>query len=183
MTLGLWDDGVPEDPAARDAPDAALELEAGRAALVAGALDEAALRLSIALRFAPALAPAVLEATAGTRAPSVSIVRGDAYRLAGYEMEARESYLVAAHGGLPERRRRARVKAAKAGAASTDSDVAPLDDVEADTEPTTTEANDPEAAEPEAAEPEAAEPDAAEPEATEAEAPDPSAETPGDPPA
>jgi len=128
MTLGLWDDGVSEEPGQRDMPEAAKELEAGRAALVAGVLDEAALRFGIALRFAPALAPAVLEATAGARDPRLSIVRGDAYRLVGYEMEAREAYLVAAHGGLPERRRRARTRSAKAGAATTDSAVTPPGD-------------------------------------------------------
>lgn len=127
MTLGLWAEDVMEDPGARDAPDAALELEAGRVALVAGSLDAAAFHFGIALRFAPALAPAVLEATAGARAPSLSVVRGDAYRLAGHEMEAREAFLAAAHGGLPERRHRVRVKAARPGAASTDSDIAPLE--------------------------------------------------------
>lgn len=135
MTLGLWEDGVAEKPGSRDVPDAALELEAGRAALVAGVLDEAALRFGIALRFAPALAPAVLEATAGARVPSLSIVRGDAYRLAGYETEAREAYLVAAHGGLPERRWRTRVKASRAGAATTDSDITPLEAADVDAEP------------------------------------------------
>jgi hypothetical protein len=192
MTLGLWDDGVAEDPAARAAPDAALELEAGRAALVDGAFDQAALRFAIALRFAPALAPAVLEATAGARAPSVSIVRGDAYRLAGHEMEARESYLVAANGGLPERRRRARVKAAKAGAASTDSDIAPLDDAEADTEALTAEETQPEANEAAATEGDVeADVEAGGAVITEtdeaadiaAEATDPPAETPDEPPA
>ena len=45
----------------------------GRAALVAGAIDEAALRLALVLRLAPALAPAVLDATDGRRArPSAS---------------------------------------------------------------------------------------------------------------
>jgi hypothetical protein len=195
MTLGLWDDGLTEDPAARDAPDAALELEAGRAALVDGAFDQAALRFAIALRFAPALAPAVLEATAGARAPSVSIVRGDAYRLAGHEMEAREAYLVAANGGLPERRRRVRVKAAKAGTASTDSDIAPLDDVGPDTEALTAEETQPEAIETPGIEADVeadgalitegaeATDTAAETTDTAAEAADPPAETPDEPPA
>ena len=116
---GFWDEDVPEDPASRVMPDPALELEAGRAALVAGALDEAALRFGIALRLAPALAPAVLEATAGARVASLLVVRGDAHRVAGHEMEAQEAYLVASHGGLPERRKRSRLRpkiAAKSGA-------------------------------------------------------------------
>jgi hypothetical protein len=82
-------------------------------ALVAGRHDEAALRFAIALRLAPAIAPAILEATAGARVPGLMIVRGDAYRLAGHENEAREAYLVAAHGGLPERRRRVRSQSSK----------------------------------------------------------------------
>lgn len=110
MTLGLWEDDPPEEPGARDLPEPALELEAGRAALVAGKFNEAILHFGLALRLAPALAPAVLEATAGARASNLLIVRGDAYRLAGHEEEAREAYLAAARGGLPERRRRARTR-------------------------------------------------------------------------
>ena len=110
VTRGFWDEDIEEDPAARDAPDPALELEAGKAALVAGALDEAALRFGIALRLAPALAPAILEATAGARVPSLIVLRGDAHRVAGHEMEAREAYMIASHGGLPERRKRSRVR-------------------------------------------------------------------------
>ena len=47
------------------------------------------LRFGLALRLAPALAPAVLEATDGARASGLLMVRGDAYRLAGHEAEAR----------------------------------------------------------------------------------------------
>ena len=36
------------------------------------------------------------------------VVRGDAYRLAGHEPEARQAYAIAANGGLPERRSRVR---------------------------------------------------------------------------
>ena len=43
---------------------------------------------------------------------SLLMVRGDAYRLAGHEDEAREAYLAAARGGLPERRRRSRTRPA-----------------------------------------------------------------------
>ena len=110
MTLGFWDsEEISEDPAASQ-PDPADEFEAGRVALVAGSFDEAALRLGLALRLAPALAPAVLEATEGARASVLSVVRGDAYRLAGQEPEARQAYAIAAHGGLPERRAKVRVR-------------------------------------------------------------------------
>jgi hypothetical protein len=108
-TLGFWDDDA-VDPGPAELPDPALELEAARSALVAGALPEAALRFGLALRLAPALAPAVLEATAGARDPILIMVRGDAYRLAGAEMDAREAYAIAASGGLPERRQRPRAK-------------------------------------------------------------------------
>ena len=65
-------------------------------------------RFGLALRLAPALAPAVLEATEGARAANLMVVRGDAYRLAGHEPEARQAYAIAANGGLPERRSRVR---------------------------------------------------------------------------
>ena len=120
MTLGLWEDDPPEEPGARDLPEPARELEAGRAALVAGRFDEAVLRFGLALRLAPALAPAILEATAGARASNLLVVRGDAYRLAGHEDEAREAYLAAARGGLPERRRRSRTRPARTEAGATE---------------------------------------------------------------
>jgi hypothetical protein len=120
VAIGFWDDERAEEPQPEDLPDPALALEEGRVALVAGATDKAALRFAIALRLAPALAPAVLEATAGARAPSLVIVRGDAYRLAGHELEAREAYGVAARGGLPERRQRSRAESSKTPATTED---------------------------------------------------------------
>ena len=123
-TLSLWgDDGVVDREVAA-MPDPAREFEAGRAALVTGGFEEAAFRLGLALRLAPALAPAVLEVTEGARAAGLTIVRGDAYRLAGHEAEARREYAVAAHGGLPERRKRTRVRA-KATSPSATSTEAP----------------------------------------------------------
>lgn len=118
VTLGFWDADEAPDPGPIDLPDPALELEAGRAALVAGSLDQAALRFGIALRLAPSLALAVLEATAGARGPALAMVRGDAYRLAGHETDAREAYAVASQGGPPERRQRARPKNPKPVAAA-----------------------------------------------------------------
>jgi hypothetical protein len=58
----------------------------------------------------------VLEATDGARSSSLTMVRGDAYRLAGHESEARQAYAVAAQGGLPERRSRSRTVAGPLGA-------------------------------------------------------------------
>jgi tetratricopeptide (TPR) repeat protein len=120
MTLGFWDDDETVDPGPAGLPDPAAALEAGRAALVAGSPEVAALHFSLALRLAPALAPAILEATGGARSPAVSIVRGDAYRAAGHELEARNAYAEAARGGPPERRKKARVKEAPPVAASLD---------------------------------------------------------------
>jgi hypothetical protein len=110
VMLGFWDGEADVEPAVMSGPDAAAELDAGRTALVAGALDQAALHFGLALRVAPALAPAVLEATEGARSAGISMVRGDAYRLAGHETSARQAYAVAARGGPPERRARARKK-------------------------------------------------------------------------
>jgi hypothetical protein len=111
VTLGLWDADGTIEPAAVAQPDPTNELDAGRAALVAGHIDEAALHFGLALRLAPALAPAVLEATDGVRGPELILVRGDAYRLAGHEAEAQQSYAIAAQGGLLERRRTPRTPA------------------------------------------------------------------------
>ena len=110
MTPGFWDGDQVLDADAATMPDPVLEFEAGRVALVAGALDEAAFRFGLALRLGPALAPAVLEVTEGARASSLMVVRGDACRLSGHEAEARQAYAIAARGGLPERRTRGRVK-------------------------------------------------------------------------
>jgi hypothetical protein len=109
LTLGFWDadSGVSQDG---DMPDPDEAFHAGRAALVAGAVEEAAFRFSLALRFAPALAPAVLEAVDGARSVPLIMVRGDAYRLVGHESEARQAYALAAQGGPPERRRRPRTE-------------------------------------------------------------------------
>lgn len=75
-----------------DAPASAAAAEAfagGRAALAAGDLAVAALRLGVALRLEPAFAEGVLEAI-GDRAsdPGLSLVAGDAHRLLGREAEA-----------------------------------------------------------------------------------------------
>lgn len=109
LTLGLWDTDEGAEPVGALMPEPAAELEAGRAALVAGDVEQAALRFGIALRLAPALAPAVLEATDGARGAALTLVRGDAYRLAGHDAEAQQAYVVAAYGGLPERRKAPRL--------------------------------------------------------------------------
>jgi hypothetical protein len=119
MTLGLWAGDEGEDPAASTLLEPAEAFDAGRTALVEGSFDEAAFRLGLALRLAPALAPAVLEITDGARARNLILLRGDAYRQAGHETEARQAYAIAARGGMPERRSRVRVKSTLSGADAT----------------------------------------------------------------
>ena len=122
LTLGLWDEAGVTDDASDLRPDPAAELEAGRAALVDGDLDGAALHFSLALRLAPALAPAILEATDGVRDAGLILVRGDAYRMAGHETEAQAAFAVAALGGLPERRSVPRGPARASATAASDDD-------------------------------------------------------------
>ncbi|HEU5205810.1 MAG TPA: hypothetical protein VFU17_16075 [Candidatus Limnocylindrales bacterium] len=88
---GLWDDAVEVD-----LPDPAEALEAGRAALADGRIAAGALQLSLVLRLAPALAPAVLDMLAGDDAPELALVKGDAYRLVGHERDARLAFADAA---------------------------------------------------------------------------------------
>lgn len=103
-TVGFWDSDD-SDTARTQLPDPADELQAARAAVVAGSLDEASLRFALALRLAPALAPSVLEATAGVSGPAIDLLRGDAYRLLGLEPEAERSYAAAAWSGDRDWRR------------------------------------------------------------------------------
>ena len=92
---GLWGGG--EGARAEDAPDAAAELAAGKTAIAEGRHGAAGIHLALALRLAPGLAPAVLDVVEGAerRTAALEIVRGDAYRLAGQEVEARVAYAAA----------------------------------------------------------------------------------------
>lgn len=103
-TAGFWDSDDDPDTARTQLPDPADELQAARAAVVAGSIDEATLRFALAMRLAPALAPSVLEATAGVSSPAIDLVRGDAYRLLGLEPEAGRAYAAAAWSGDRDRR-------------------------------------------------------------------------------
>jgi hypothetical protein len=99
-----------EEPGARDLPEPARELEAGRTASVAGRFDEAVLHFGLALRLAPALAPAVLEATAGARALEPADGPRRCVSAGRPRGRGQRGYLAAARGGLPERRRRSRTR-------------------------------------------------------------------------
>ena len=86
-------------PAGRDVepmPDPGAELAAARAALAAGDRAGAAIRLSVVLRLAPALAPAVLDLAASEPGRDFDLVRGDALRLVGRESQARRAFAAAA---------------------------------------------------------------------------------------
>ncbi|MEO8230041.1 MAG: hypothetical protein ABI628_09810 [Chloroflexota bacterium] len=80
------------------APDPGADLEAAREALAAGDRSAAAFRLSVVLRLAPALAPAVLDVAAAEPGPDFDLVRGDALRLVGREKQARQAFASAAAG-------------------------------------------------------------------------------------
>ena len=113
-TIGLWEatapsetPGIAQDLAADveagdrfdhddDLPAGDAELDLGRAALDAGQADEAAVRLGLVLRVSPALAPAVLDLIEGRSERGLALVRGDAYRIVGREMEARRAFVEAA---------------------------------------------------------------------------------------
>jgi tetratricopeptide (TPR) repeat protein len=93
---GLWDRSNVERAARPEPPTAERELAAGREALTAGDVESAVLHLGVALRLAPALAPAILDAASGTPAERTSaaleLLRGDAYRLVGHETAAQQAY-------------------------------------------------------------------------------------------
>jgi hypothetical protein len=96
LDLGVDAGGVPDTT--DDLPTGADELDLGRAALRADDPEEAAVRLGLVLRVAPALAPAVIDLIAGRPERSIALVRGDAYRLVGREREARQAFIEAARG-------------------------------------------------------------------------------------
>lgn len=101
-TIGLWDgtdDGTAAGPPSLPAPD--LALEAARVALREGRRAEAAVGFGLALRLAPALAPAVVAALAHDRSPELAFTRGDAYRLVGREAEAMRAFAEALASAPP----------------------------------------------------------------------------------
>jgi tetratricopeptide (TPR) repeat protein len=106
LTLGFWDADRGSTGSAAELPEPGSELEAARAALRSGSMEEAALRFGLALRLAPALAPAIIEASDGLVGPAISVVRGDAYRALGLETEAKRAYAAAAWSGARDRRGR-----------------------------------------------------------------------------
>ena len=103
---GLWDIQGGPRVLGGELPQPASEMAAATAALADGRYGDGAVHLAIALRLASALAPAVLELVEASerRTPELELVRGDAYRLVGHELEARRAYATAATGVVRDRR-------------------------------------------------------------------------------
>jgi tetratricopeptide (TPR) repeat protein len=104
-TIGIWDDAGDDPSAAGDdslgVDDASMPsgdeaLERGRAEIEAGDIGAAAVQLALVLRLSPALAPAVLDLVGSNHEPGLALLRGDAYRLVGRELDARRAYADAA---------------------------------------------------------------------------------------
>jgi hypothetical protein len=89
-----------------DAPEPTTLFHAGRTAVEAGRIEDAATALILALRASPSLAPAVLDLLAGRGEPLLVLVRGDAQRIVGREAEAQRDHATAASslvaGEVPE---------------------------------------------------------------------------------
>jgi hypothetical protein len=104
-TIGIWDDAGDVPSGASDGmsgvDDASMPtgdeaLERGRGAIESGDIGAAAVQLALVLRLSPALAPAVLDLVGSNHDPGLGLVRGDAYRLVGRELDARRAYADAA---------------------------------------------------------------------------------------
>jgi hypothetical protein len=108
--IGLWDEGLAAEAEAEAVAQAEIDaslptgqegLDRGRASLEAGDVASAALQLALVLRVTPALAPAVLDLIGDRHDPGLALVRGDAYRLVGRELDARRAYADAARPDEP----------------------------------------------------------------------------------
>jgi hypothetical protein len=93
----LWgDDATHLDAATADLLDPTVLFHRARAALETGQSSEAATGLILALRASPGLAPAILDLLAGRSEPILTLVRGDAQRIVGREVEAMRDHAAAA---------------------------------------------------------------------------------------
>jgi hypothetical protein len=68
----------------------------GRAALDAGRAADAAAALLLAMRASPSIAPAIRDLLAGRSDPILAVVRGDAARIVGHDVEAMRDHAAAA---------------------------------------------------------------------------------------
>ena len=95
----IWgDDAAAAVPAVDDTVDPATLFHQARVALEAGHSAEAATGLILALRASPGLAPAILDLLAGRSESILALVRGDAQRVVGREVEAMRDHATAAGG-------------------------------------------------------------------------------------
>jgi hypothetical protein len=93
----LWgDDATGLDAATADLLDPTVLFHRARVALETGQPSEAATGLILALRASPGLAPAILDLLAGRGEPILTLVRGDAQRIVGREVEAMRDHAAAA---------------------------------------------------------------------------------------
>jgi tetratricopeptide (TPR) repeat protein len=93
----LWGEDADGGTTGDDALDPTVLFHRGRVALEEGRANEAATGLLLALRATPGLAPAVLDLLAGRNDPILVLVRGDAQRLVGREVEAMRDHAAAAN--------------------------------------------------------------------------------------
>ncbi|HEX2756745.1 MAG TPA: hypothetical protein VHM48_14845 [Candidatus Limnocylindrales bacterium] len=95
----LWgDEAAGRAVTSADALDPTTLFHQARVALEAGQAAEAATGLILALRASPGLAPAVLDLLAGRSDSILALVRGDAQRIVGREVEAMRDHAAAAEG-------------------------------------------------------------------------------------
>jgi hypothetical protein len=92
----LWGDEAAVRRPDDEAIDPTVLFHGARIALDEGRTSEAATGLILALRASPGLAPAVLDLLSGRSEPILSLVRGDAQRIVGREVEAMRDHAVAA---------------------------------------------------------------------------------------
>ncbi len=93
-------DGLDDFPPAL--PDPRTELEAARDELTAGDDAPALVRLAIALRTEPTLAPAILDLLGDRGGALVELLRGDAYRALGRRTDAQRAYAAARADAVPD---------------------------------------------------------------------------------
>jgi hypothetical protein len=93
----LWgDDADGSDASLGDALDPTTVFHHGRLALEEGRTAEAATGFILSMRSTPGLAPAILDLLAGRGEPILVLVRGDAQRIVGHEIEAMRDHAAAA---------------------------------------------------------------------------------------
>lgn len=99
---GLWDDQPPTALGDGAGVDPDTLLHSARSSLERGEAATAAAGLILALRAAPQLAPAVLDLVSGRSEPILVLVRGDAQRIVGRELESMRDHRAAASRVIDE---------------------------------------------------------------------------------